>query len=176
VTNLRYSARKREIVSVRREISIPRHEAFMFLRDLENHWALTGAAIAIRELSGPFGARTGAVVRLRGPLGLGRSARTLVLEATEPCSMLGLAEVGGGTLAAIGWRLDESATGTLVELRAEIVRLAPLDRVLWRLGARRWMLRLFARTLAALEEAQAPATAGVGLRLLQIGLAQGEAA
>lgn len=140
---------------------MPPEAAFAFLADLENHWRLTGRAIGIDELAGPPGARTGGVVTLRGPLGLRRRVRTRMLEAAEPRWMVGIAEVGRETLAGISWRLAASPARTSVELRAEIVYLSRFDRVLWRLGARRWMERLFSQALVALE---AELAAGVAHR------------
>jgi hypothetical protein len=133
---------------------------FAFLEDLENHRLLTGRAVAIEELDGPPGARTGSRVQLRGPLGIRRRARTRMLDSRAPRWMIGCAEIGRGTLALISWTIAEDRTGSRVRLEAEIGRLGVFDRVLLALGGRRWMRRLFEESVTALAERLAPQAAG----------------
>src|SRR5436190_2080761 len=57
-------------------------EVFAFLSALERHWAMAGRWIEVVSLAHPPLA-TGAVVRMRGPLGLRRTAVTRV-ERVEP--------------------------------------------------------------------------------------------
>jgi hypothetical protein len=133
---------------------------FAFLEDLENHPLLTGRAVAIEELDGPPGARTGSRVQLRGPLGIRRRVRTRMLDSRAPGWMIGSAEIGRGTLALISWTIAEDRTGSRVRLKAEIARLGVPDRILLALGGRRWMRRLFEESVTALAERLAPQAVG----------------
>lgn len=119
---------------------------FGFLSDLENHWKLTGRwveAISIDDGSGR--------VRIHGPLGLRRTARTTVVDASPSHVMHGTAELSGGTVARVAWELGEDAGGTAVRLSAVVERAAKRDRVLLALGGRIWMRRHFASILARLD-------------------------
>src|SRR5262245_43092131 len=129
---------------------------FAFLENLENHRLLTGGAMAIEELDGPPGARTGSRVQLRGPLGIRRRARTRILDSRAPGWMIGSAEIGRETRALISWTVAEDGVGSRVRLKAEIAHLSLPDRVLLALGGRRWMRRLFEESIIALAERLAP--------------------
>jgi hypothetical protein len=153
------ATRPTEIVGTGRVGASPAR-VFAFLEDLENHRLLTGRAVAIEELDGPPGARTGSRVQLRGPLGIRRRARTRMLDSRAPGWMIGSAEVGRGTLALISWTIAEDRTGSRVRLKAEIARLGVSDRVLLALGGRRWLRRLFEESVTALAERLAPQAAG----------------
>ena len=128
---------------------------FRFLSDLKNHWALANSWIDVVDLDpgNPQGGR----VRMHGPLGIHRTARTVVVDATPDHVMHGTAELSGGTLARIGWELNEDANGTSVRLSAQVEQLAPIDRALLALGGRMWMQRLFDRILVRLGEILQPA-------------------
>lgn len=124
-------------------------EVFAFLADLENHWLLTGPLVRVVHLSGPAAARDGGTVRIGGPLGLGRTARTKVIEADGPESMAGRAEIGERTRAAIRWTIlpDTGDERCRVRLEATVERAGPLDRLILALGGRHLMRRLFRRTV-----------------------------
>lgn len=125
-------------------------EIFAFLADLENHWLLTGPLVRVLHLSGPAGGRDGGMVRIGGPLGFGRTARTKVVEAHRPESMAGRAEIGARTSAAIRWTISPHTESCRVRLEASVERAGPLDRLILALGGRRLMRRLFSRTLREL--------------------------
>lgn len=145
-------------------------EVFDFLSDLRNHWRLAGRYVRVVELESSNGTRAdGGTVRIRGPLGIGRTATTRVVAARAPRLMIGTAELDGGTRARVSWTLAPRLGDTRVRLAAEIERTGRLDRVLLALGARRWLRRLFESTLANLERElerersgpeREPATAG----------------
>jgi carbon monoxide dehydrogenase subunit G len=120
---------------------------FAFLSDLRNHWQLTGRwveAVSIDDSSGR--------VRIHGPLGLRRTARTTVVDASPSHVMHGTAELSGGTIARVAWELGEDAGGTAVRLSAKVESAALLDRVLLALGGKAWLTRHFAAILARLDE------------------------
>ena len=120
---------------------------FAFLSDLENHWKLTGRwveAVALADSNGS--------VRIHGPFGLRRTARTTVVDATPNTVMHGTAELSGGTRALIAWELSPASGGTAVRLSANVEQAALPDRMLLGLGGRVWMARRFDAILARLDE------------------------
>jgi hypothetical protein len=120
---------------------------FAFLTKLENHWSLAGRWVEVVAIDDGSGR-----VRIHGPLGLRRTARTTVVDATPSHVMHGTAELSGGTLARVAWELGEDTGGTAVQLSAEVEHAALRDRVLLALGGRAWMQRHFAAILARLDE------------------------
>ena len=118
---------------------------FRFLSSLSNHWALADRWIEVVELDDGSGR-----VRMHGPLGLRRTARTIVVDAEPDHIMHGTAELSGGTVARIAWELNEDVGGTAVRLSAEIERAAPVDRLVLSLGGAAWMQRRFEKILATL--------------------------
>lgn len=129
------------------DVVVAPNEVFAFLADLENHWLLTGSRVQVLSLTGPPGARDGGTVRIRGPLGIGRAARTKVLAAREPAGMSGRAEIGKGTVAVVSWTLSATRDGSHVRLEAILERVGPLDRLTLALGGRRVMRKVFSQTL-----------------------------
>ena len=134
-------------IEASRELSALPAAVFAFLSDLENHWKLTGRwveAVALDHSNG--------TVRIHGPLGLRRTARTIVVDAEPDRVMHGTAVLSGGTVARIAWELGEAPRGSSVRLSAEIDQAALPDRALLALGGRAWMKRRFQAILARLEE------------------------
>jgi carbon monoxide dehydrogenase subunit G len=130
-------------------VPAPPEEVFDFLSDLGNHWRLTARAVRLVELDGDA---DGGVVRIRGPLRLGRTAHTRVTASRAPRLLIGVAELGGGTRARVSWTLAARVNQTRVRLAAHVEHAAPLDRVLLALGGRAYMRRVFERTLERLAE------------------------
>jgi hypothetical protein len=91
-------------------------------------------------------------VRISGPLGLHRTARTTVIDAQPDHLMCGTAELSGGTRAQVAWDLNEDARGTAVRLSATVEHAALPDRLLLAIGGRAWMKRRFDAILARLDE------------------------
>lgn len=126
-------------------------DVFAFLSDLRNHWRLADRFVEVVTLESDDGeAATGGRVRLRGPLGLRRTATTRVVASREPRLIIGTAELSGGSRARVSWILAQRLRSTRVRLVAEIERAGPLDRALLALGGRRWLRRRFASTLERL--------------------------
>jgi Polyketide cyclase / dehydrase and lipid transport len=123
-----------------------REAVFAFLAELDNHWRVADRWIDVVALDGDG---DGGHVRLHGPLGLRRTARTQVLAAQPPALLEGNAELGR-TLARVSWTLQEHPRGTLVQLEARVERAGAADRLLLALGGRAWLRRRFAVTLAHL--------------------------
>jgi hypothetical protein len=134
-------------------------EVFGYLSDLGNHWRLARRFIDVVELDGPEGGAPAdrGVVRLHGPLGVRRTARTKVTAARSPRLMIGTAEIGSKTRARVSWTLARRMHATRVRLAAEVDAAGPLDRAMLALGGRRWLERRFAGTLAALAQQLSPA-------------------
>lgn len=104
------------------EVPAAREEVFAFLASLPNHWALANRwieVIGLQAAEPPGGSEpNGGVFRIRGPLGLHRTARTEVLAAEPPARISGRAELPGGTAATVTWSLEEASPGTRVRLAA----------------------------------------------------------
>ena len=129
-----------------RVVAASPEDVFGFLSDFGNHWELTGRWVEAVALEDSHGS-----VRIHGPLGLRRTARTTVVDATPNQVIHGTAEVPCGTLARIAWDLDPDPAGTVVRLAAEIERTAAADRMLLALGGRAWMTRRFDAILERLD-------------------------
>ena len=128
-------------------VPAPPAAVFDFLSDLRNHWAVAGRWIEVVALDG---AGNGGRVRIRGPLGVRRTAVTSVERVDPPERLEGTARLGR-TEARVAWTLHEQRDGaTEVRLVATVVRAGPLDRAALALGGASWMRRLFAATLARL--------------------------
>lgn len=130
-------------------IPAPAEEVFAFLSDLSNHWRLANSHVEVLELDGD---RRGGVVRVLGPLGLHRTARTHVTAAHQARLVVGVAELRGGTRARVSWTLAGRGRVTRVRLAAEIEHASPLDRLVLMIGGRAWMRRMFDRTLGRLAD------------------------
>jgi uncharacterized protein YndB with AHSA1/START domain len=148
-------------------VRAPAGEVFDYLARLENHWRLMDDSVEVLSLDGEgAGGPDRALVRMRGPLGIGRVAHTRVLEADRPRLLRGVAEIGrrmdGGrrTQGEVSWRLEAQGSATRVRLCASVERAGLADRVLLALGGRAWMtarFRLALGRLAALYPAGASA-------------------
>ena len=135
-----------------RLLPVDRAEVFGFLADLENHWRIADRFVDVVSLDGPPGARTGGQVRIRGPLGVRRTARTRVDAARPTEEMRGSAELGRGTSAEVRWSLRPRDDGTAVTLTARIRHAGRADRLLLALGGLTWMRRRFDGALRALDD------------------------
>jgi hypothetical protein len=127
-------------------------DVFAFLSDLENHWLLADRFVEVLTLvRSSDGVAGGGTVKVRGPLGLGRTATTRVVGIEPPTSMTGTADLSGGTRAVVRWVLTRHHGATRVELAATLEKTRLLDRILLALGGRRWIrhrLGLILQTLA----------------------------
>jgi hypothetical protein len=140
------------VVSAERAIAAPAETLFAYLADLEQHWQLADRFIEVVSLerSPGGGPARGGVVRMRGPLGISRAARTRVVEAEAPTRLAGSAEVGQATVARVSWTLTAADPHTQVRLDATVERAGRLDRALLALGGRRWLARRFEGILETL--------------------------
>lgn len=128
-------------------VPAPRETVFGFLSDLGNHWSVAGRWIEVVALDGEG---DGGRVRIRGPLGVRRTAVTSVERVDPPERLEGTALLGR-TEARVAWTLREQpGGGTEVRLAATVVRAGPLDRAVLVLGGASWLRRLFAATLSRL--------------------------
>ncbi len=134
-------------------VPAPPEQVFAFLVDLENHWRLADPFIEVVRLDrAPDGRANGGRVRMRGPLGVRRTAATRVLAAEAPRLMVGTAELGRGTRAFVRWKLGVGDGGARVRLEATLDRRGWLDRLLLVLGGRAWLERRFVAVLQRLAE------------------------
>jgi Polyketide cyclase / dehydrase and lipid transport len=136
-------------------VAAAREDVFAYLARLEHHWQLTDHRVEVVSLDPPSASGDGAplqrgAVRMRGPLGIGRTARTAVESADPPHGMSGSATLTGGTRARVDWTLSPDGSGTRVRLSAQVESASLLDRALLALGGRTWMQRMFADALERL--------------------------
>ena len=120
---------------------------FAFLADLRNHWHLSRRFAELASLDADA---AGGRVRIRGPFGTSRVARTRVEEAVPASRLRGRAEIGRGTVGEVRWTIAPSGEGSRVTLAADVVSTAAVDRALLALGGRWWLGRMFAEALEQL--------------------------
>jgi uncharacterized protein YndB with AHSA1/START domain len=138
-------------IAAERVVAASPQVVFAFLADLENHWLLTDRFVEVLTLERPPGGgpARGGTVRMRGPLGLGRTVRTRVVEAAPVSAIAGTASVGH-TEALVRWTLTPESGETRVRLEATVERLGRADGVLLAVGGRRWLERRFISILETL--------------------------
>ena len=139
-------------IEASRLVRADRGEVFSFLADLENHWRIADRFVEVVGLTGPPGARTGGRVRIRGPFGVQRVARTQVDFARPVDELGGSARIGNVTTGRVRWLLHAADGGTTVTLAARVEQAGTRDRLLLALGGRVWMRRRFVTTLRALDD------------------------
>ncbi len=144
-----------------RSVAADAEQVFAFLADLGHHWLIADRFVEVVELDGSPGASRGGRVRLRGPFGLRRTARTRVELARPPEEMGGRAELSGGTVAHVRWLLRRADGRTVVTLGATVENAGRLDRLLLGLGGRAWLRSSFEGALCALERRLAETPAAV---------------
>jgi hypothetical protein len=139
-------------IAAERVVDAAPADVFGFLADLENHWLLADRFVEVLSLERPAGGgpARGGTVRMRGPLGIGRTARTRVDQAHPPNSMAGIASVGKRTEAHVLWTLTPVPEGTLVRLEATVARAGRGDALMLAAGGRRWLAHRFEAILATL--------------------------
>ncbi len=132
-------------------ISIPAapEELYARLAKLENHWALADRWVEVVSLNGDG---DGGVVELRGPFGLSRTFHTTVDTLEPPKLIEGTAQMGDSTAGRVSWTFVNEGEGTLVTLRAELLKAAPVERALWEAGGRQWLTSRLRATLERLRD------------------------
>ena len=139
-------------IAAERVVAASPPAVFGFLADLENHWLLADRFVEVLTLDRPSAGAPahGGKVRMRGPVGLGRTAHTRVVETKPPTCIVGTAAVGDATEAQVRWTLAPAGDGTRVQLEATMQRTGRFESVLLAAGGRRWLERRFASILATL--------------------------
>jgi hypothetical protein len=96
----------------------------------------------------------GGRVRVRGPLGLSRVARTSVEGTERPRLLTGTADIGRKTHAAVRWEIAPLVPDSShVRFVAHVERASKLDRAVLALGGRWWLKRIVERALQRLGAA-----------------------
>jgi uncharacterized protein YndB with AHSA1/START domain len=156
--------RRNPILSASSVVAAPPASVFAFLADPHNHWLLSGSKVRLVEIAEPAGGQLAGVIVIRGPAGIRRRARTMVLTARDPSLLSGVAELGASTTAWVSWSLRPCGSGgTGVVLSATVSSAGLLDRILLLAGGRLWIRRMFNETLERLGRsvgAAAPRAAG----------------
>jgi hypothetical protein len=138
------------MISAETHVPAPVDVVFAFLADLDDHWLRAGRFIEVVALEGAPGERRGGAVRIHGPLGIRRTAATVVEAIDPPAAIRGTASIGAVTKAKVEWQLAEQAAGTQVGLSAEVLRATPFDSAVLALGGAWWLRRRFEEILAVL--------------------------
>jgi hypothetical protein len=134
------------LISAERRIPHEPERVFAFLGDLRNHWRLEERFLELENV-GP----DGGVIRLTGPFGLSRKARTRVLKAERPTRVAGRADLRGGTVGLVSWEIRPDGSGSHIRLSAEVPQAWWPDRIFLAFGGRAWLRALFERALENLE-------------------------
>jgi hypothetical protein len=142
-----------------RQMAEPAEEVARFLADLENHVRLAPGSVQVLSLDRRPGLGDRALVRLRGPLAVRRTAWTEVVEAPAANSIVGRACIGCSTVASVNWTIRRQGAGSDVTLCATVDAASRLDGLLLRFGGRRWLARRFAAALDQLAHVVSSATA-----------------
>lgn len=137
--------------SAQRVLPAAADDLFAYLADLERHWDLLPGRVQVLEIDG-----AGALVRLRGPLGLRRTVRTRITVLRAPRELHGRAGTAAGTVGTVRWSLEPRGRATHVAVSAEVERAAPRDRVLLALGGNFWLRRALAQALDQLAVLAVP--------------------
>lgn len=143
-------------ITARAELGHPPEAVFDFLADLRNHALLAPGSVELRSRDLGTHLPVQAIVRLRGPLALRRTATTAIVHSTHPALIAGRARIGKRTRPSISWTIAGPRDHTSVSLRVIVEDTGSLDGVLLRLGGRRWLQRRFADALACLADQLAP--------------------
>lgn len=131
-------------------VHAPAHAVYDFLERLPNHALITGDGL---RLEGVAADGMSALISMRGPLGIRRTARTRVTTRHRPRAFGGTAAVGRRTVAYVHWAIEYAEAGSLVTLTATILRASAVDRALLTIGGRQWLTRSFDRAVALLAAA-----------------------
>jgi hypothetical protein len=132
---------------------------FRYLEDLANHARLAPRTTDLVRLYRRPGHLDRATVRLRGPLGLRRTASTELVRTEPPRLIVGRAMLGPRTTVSVSWTIATAPAGSVVSLSATIEAAGPLDSLVLRLGGRSWIARRFSSALDSLA-AQLDVTTG----------------
>jgi hypothetical protein len=134
-------------IAARCHIAAPPEAVALFPSDLTNHAILAPRSVELTALDSTGAGCSRALVRLRGPFGIRRTAATELLAPTRPGSIAGTARIGRRTEASVVWTILESTGGSEVTLSATVDAAGPLDALwLWAWG-RRWLAGHFAAAL-----------------------------
>jgi uncharacterized protein YndB with AHSA1/START domain len=147
----------RSPIATSRLVTAPPDSVFRYLEDLANHARLAPRTAELMKLDRRPGHLDRATVRLRGPLGLRRTASTELVRAEPPRLIVGRATLGPRTSASVSWTIATAGSGSVVSLSATIDAAGPLDSLVLHLGGRSWIARRFSLALDSLA-AQLDAT------------------
>jgi hypothetical protein len=95
-------------------------------------------------------AADGGRVRISGPIGISRVARTRVVSVERPTTLHGAADIGRGTHASVRWEIEPDRAGSRVTFSAQVDAASALDRIFLAAGGRWWLGRIFDRAVQRL--------------------------
>src|SRR3954467_7923614 len=92
-------------IATSRLVVAPPDHVFHYLEDLANHARLAPRTADVMELCRRPGHLDRATVRLRGPLGLRRTASTELVRTEPPRLIVGRAMLGSRTAVSVRWTI-----------------------------------------------------------------------
>jgi hypothetical protein len=143
-------------------------QLFALLSDIRNHWPLAHRLVDPVCADGPYCSK----VRIRGPLGLRRTARAALLVGLDPHFLIGSAEIGRHTVARVCWALLPGRGTTEVELSVLLASAGVSDRLVLAFGGRRWLARHLDAVLGELARLATLAAEGVNTGARCVGAAR----
>jgi hypothetical protein len=152
------SARRPIVAS--RHLAAPPQAVFGYLDRLENHQRLAPGSIDMLYLHSSPDGGAHALVRLKGPLGVERTARTDLWQTPVGSEYVaGRAAIGARTEVSVTWMIEADRLGSVVTVIVSVLSADLRDGFLLRLGARRWVAAQLRNALERLSEELAPAKA-----------------
>jgi uncharacterized protein YndB with AHSA1/START domain len=145
-------------IATSRLVAAPPATVFRYLEDLANHARLARRTAELTKLDRRPGHLDRAIVRLRGPLGVRRTAATELVRTEPPRLLVGRARLRSHTGVSVRRTIAPAPAGGVVSVSATIDAAGPLDSLVLHLGGRSWIARRFSLALDSLA-AQLHATA-----------------
>jgi carbon monoxide dehydrogenase subunit G len=137
-------------IATSRLVVAPPDTVFRYLEDLANHARLAPRTADLMKLYRRPGHLDRATVRLRGPLGMRRTASTELVRTEPPRLIVGRATLGSRTTVFVSWTIATAPAGSVVSLSATIEAAGLLDSLVLHLGGRSWIARRFSLALDSL--------------------------
>jgi hypothetical protein len=137
-------------VSAERLLPAAPEVVFAFLAELANHRQIADRYLYLQRLSPD---QRSAWIVISAPLGLRRTARTVLTSSCAPEWLAGTAAVGSRTQAQVRWNLESRGAGTRVALTATVLNAGGFDRLLLACGGQWWLRRCFQSALGRLAQA-----------------------
>lgn len=146
-------------ITARAELADSPQVVFDFLANLRQHGSLAPSSVRLLSRDPDTGVPVHAIVRLRGPLTIRRTATAKIVRTRPPGIIAGRAKIGRRTRGSVAWTIASRPFGSGVSLCMIVEATGLLDGLVMRRGGRRWLERRFRDALACLADQLAWAAA-----------------